>query len=325
MRGAPPADATRKAGQTHERHDPVFPASLLMTPVSSFNDQLEAYRLRFENALEKLSPAPETRPARLHSAMHYSLHAGGKRMRPCLLLGAFDCYPADIDPMPAAVSLEALHTYTLIHDDLPCMDDSDLRRGRPTCHRAFDEATALLAGDGLLTWAFYFLAEAYSEHPEIVTGLILDLGKAAGSEQLIGGQMEDLLGEKEDPTPDRLQFIHENKTAALITASLTMGTRLSAAPDDLLPTMRTAGWHLGLAFQIIDDVLDVTSDAATLGKPAGADSSNNKMTYPALFGIKASREKAFEHTRAAQQLCREVGGNNAFLLELINFLEKRAH
>jgi geranylgeranyl pyrophosphate synthase len=292
-------------------------------PPDQFQQRLLTYTQQVETALHAQLPLPSTRPQWLHQAMHYSVMAGGKRLRPCLLLGAQALFPGKLDPMPAAVSLECLHTYTLIHDDLPCMDDSDLRRGQPTCHKKFDEATALLAGDGLLTWALYHLANSYASEPTVAVGLVQDLGRASGSEHLIGGQMEDLLGEKEAPTQERLQYIHLNKTAALIEASLTMGLRLSSAPEGLLGKMQQLGRDLGLAFQIIDDLLDVTSDAQTMGKPVGADADNAKMTYPALYGLEASYHKANEHTQAARSACEEIGGENGFLLALIDHMAKR--
>ncbi len=292
---------------------------------TDFQSQLQRYREDVEAALRTMLPAETTRPALLHEAMRYSVNAGGKRLRPILLLASHALHPSDIDPMPAAVAVECLHTYSLIHDDLPCMDNSDLRRGLPTCHKQFDEATALLAGDALLTYALWFLAESYRAHPTIAVELVRDLGLAAGSEKLIGGQVEDLQGEREEPTAARLEFIHENKTAALITACLTMGARLSAAPGNSVEKMHAAGRHLGLAFQIIDDILDVTSSAETMGKPVGADADNHKMTYPALFGLEVSRKQAFEHTRQAETLCREVGGDNTFLLELIVQMESRVN
>ncbi|MEM9227258.1 MAG: polyprenyl synthetase family protein, partial [Verrucomicrobiota bacterium] len=228
------------------------------TQTLDFKSTYKLYQERVETAIDAMMPLPETRPSVLHQAMRYSLQAGGKRIRPVLIQAAHAMFPSRLDPMPAAVSMECLHTYSLIHDDLPCMDDSDLRRGRPTCHVQFDEETALLAGDSLLTWGMWFLAEKYQEVPEVAVGLVRDLGHAAGSEKLIGGQMEDLLGEKEAPNKDRLEFIHRNKTGALITTSLTMGIRLCEAPAEVVDVMREIGHHIGMQFQIVDDILDAT-------------------------------------------------------------------
>ncbi len=288
-----------------------------------FKATVNEYRERVEKALDELTPAASTRPAVLHDAMRYSLQAGGKRLRPCLILAAYELFESENDPMPACVAMECLHTYSLIHDDLPCMDDSDLRRGRPTCHKQFDEETALLAGDALLTYALWILADKYRYDPQLAVDLVHDLGDAAGSEKLIGGQMEDLLGERDEPTAERLEFIHLNKTGALITTSLTMGYRLTGASADQVAIMREAGKHIGLAFQIIDDILDATSDAETMGKPVGADVDNNKMTYPALYGLDASRAKAHEHTEEAIKRFEQLGGNNRVLIELARYMEQR--
>lgn len=293
------------------------------TETIDFKATYQEYQQRVEQAIDEMMPPANTRPAVLHQAMRYSLQAGGKRIRPVLIQAAHAMFPSRLSPLPAAVAMECLHTYSLIHDDLPCMDDSDLRRGRPTCHKEFDEETALLAGDSLLTWALWFLAEKYADAPAVAVGLVRDLGYAAGSEKLIGGQMEDLLGEKEEANTERLDFIHRNKTGALITASLTMGIRLCETPAETVEVMRDIGHHIGMQFQIVDDILDATADAETLGKPVGADVDNNKLTYPALYGLDASREKAAEHSEAAIAACEKLGGNNAFLIALVREMEKR--
>ncbi len=297
----------------------------LYDPERPFQAQLEKFRQATDDALSRMLPPADRRPARLHAAMRYSVQAGGKRLRPCLLLAAWAGRTGEIDPLPAAAAIEALHTYSLIHDDLPCMDDSDLRRGRPTCHVAYDEATALLAGDALLTWAFWWIAHAYRSRPGLAAGLLEDLGHAAGSECLIGGQQEDLEGESQVPTPDRLEFIHENKTGALLTTSLTMGARLGGGTEGEIAQMRVAGRHVGLAFQIIDDILDVTSDAAAMGKPVGADAHHAKMTYPSLYGLEISRQKADEHTAAAVDALAALPGDYAFLRALIAHMAERVH
>jgi geranylgeranyl pyrophosphate synthase len=290
-----------------------------------FKATLKDYRDQVEQALDALLPAAATRPAVLHQAMRYSLQAGGKRLRPVLVLAGHALFPSRLDPLPAAVAVECLHTYSLIHDDLPCMDDSDLRRGFPTCHKQFDEETALLAGDALLTYALWLPAEAYRKWPEVAADLVRELGDAAGSRKLIGGQMEDLLAEKSAPDAGRLKFIHHNKTAALITASLVMGLRLTRAGPSKLKQMALVGRHLGLAFQIIDDILDATADTATLGKTAGLDERHGKLTYPSLYGLEASRKKARHHTRAALRAAQKIGGNNWFLLALIRDMEQRGN
>jgi len=290
-----------------------------------FQAELKRQRARVETAIVKWLPGEKTRPGVLHEAMLYSMLAGGKRLRPLLVLAGWRLYPSKLDPMPAAVALECLHTYSLIHDDLPCMDDSDLRRGRPTCHKKFGEATALLAGDALLTYALWLLADAYKKNPLIAADLVRLLGDAAGSTKLIGGQMEDLLGEKGPPSASRLDYIHHNKTAALITASLLIGLRLTNAKPAKMTIMADVGRNLGLAFQAIDDILDATATAEVLGKTPGLDQRHGKLTYASLYGLDKARAKARALTSAAVRGAEKLGGDNAFLLELIRELEHRVN
>src|SRR5262245_25221608 len=199
-----------------------------------FSAELKRQVARVEQGIDRFVPTATTRPARLHTAMRYSLEAGGKRLRPVLLLASAELCGVKTDSaVPAAVAVECVHTYSLIHDDLPCMDNDDLRRGRPTAHKAFDEATALLAGDALLTHAFALLAENYAAQPALAQALIRELADAAGSRRLIGGQMEDLLAEKKpDATEEELGFIHLNKTAAMIEAALVMGGLVGGAGEE---------------------------------------------------------------------------------------------
>lgn len=290
-----------------------------------FKTEFETRRLKIEAAIKKYLPAEDTRPSIVHKAMHYSMEAGGKRIRPMLLLAAHEMFPSEVDPLPACVAIECLHTYSLIHDDLPCMDNSDLRRGKPTCHKQFDETMALLAGDALLTYSFRLLADAYKARSEIATGLVFDLADAGGSQKMIGGQVEDVLGEREGKmTPDRLNFIHDNKTAALITAAVTMGIRLADDySEEKLEIARRIGKNIGLAFQVIDDILDVTSDVATMGKTTGLDAANGKMTYVSLFGIDRSREIAAELTAEAVADCKKLSQNCEFFEALINYMLNR--
>jgi geranylgeranyl pyrophosphate synthase len=292
-----------------------------------------------------LVPAATTRPAWLHAAMRYSLEAGGKRLRPVLVLAAADLFgpstgsgrvpdalPAHstgsgraTDPLPAAVALECLHTYSLIHDDLPCMDNDDLRRGRPTAHRQFDEATALLAGDALLTLAFQLIGRHYATAPALCAALTREIADAAGSERLIGGQMEDLLAEKKaDATAAELEFIHLNKTAAMLSAALGAGGLCGGANEKQLATLREAGRHLGLAFQITDDILDATADTATLGKTAGKDAKAGKTTYVKLHGLEASRRHAHEQSDAAKTALAKLPSGAPFLTTLVENMAKRS-
>jgi geranylgeranyl pyrophosphate synthase len=278
-----------------------------------------------ERGIDSLLPPPQTRPARLHTAMRYSLEAGGKRLRPVLVLAAAElCGASEERALPAAVAIECVHTYSLIHDDLPCMDNDDLRRGRPTAHRQFDEATALLAGDALLTHAFGLLAGNYP--PELAQALVAELAAAAGSQKLIGGQMEDLLAEKKaDATADELEFIHRNKTAAMIEAALVMGARIAHPSEPTLATLRRAGQDLGLAFQIIDDILDVTADSATLGKTAGKDLQADKATYVKLHGLPASRRMADHLSDSARTALQTFGSGAAFLIALVDSMARRSN
>jgi geranylgeranyl pyrophosphate synthase len=296
-----------------------------------FAAELKRHFNRVEHGLDQFVPPAATRPARLHTAMRYSLEAGGKRLRPVLVLATAELFggveTTEVkskienpkskipDALPAAVALECVHTYSLIHDDLPCMDNDDLRRGRPTAHRQFDEATALLAGDALLTHAFALLAENYSG--PLAAALVRELADAAGSRRLIGGQMEDLLAEKKsDATPDELEFIHLNKTAAMIEAALVMGGLIGGASEENLATLRRAGRHLGLAFQIVDDILDATADTATLGKTAGKDAKAGKTTFVKLHGLEASRRFATEQSTRATSALGELPGKKEFLVSL---------
>ncbi len=296
-----------------------------------FAAELKRLIARIEHGLDLHLPSATTRPARLHTAMRYSLEAGGKRLRPVLALATAELFQSVAasdtevtDPLPAAVAIECLHTYSLIHDDLPCMDNDDLRRGRPTAHKQFDEATALLAGDALLTHAFALLAESYAAQPTLAHSLIRELADAAGSRRLIGGQMEDLLAEKKsDATPPELEFIHLNKTAAMIEAALVMGGLLGAAGTAERAHLRRAGRNLGLAFQIIDDILDATADTATLGKTAGKDAKADKTTFVKLHGLAASRRFAAELSATTVNALNELPGDPTFLHALVQSMAVR--
>jgi geranylgeranyl pyrophosphate synthase len=283
---------------------------------------------RVEEGINALLPPAADPSARLHEAMRYAMQAGGKRLRPVLVLAAAGIARTNrsADPLPAAVAIECVHAYSLVHDDLPCMDNDDLRRGRPTTHRAFDEATALLAGDALLTRAFAIIAESYVQNPPLATALVAELAGAAGSRRLVGGQMEDLLAERgRGATPEGLMFIHLNKTAAMIEAALAMGGLCSGVPYASISTLREAGRELGLAFQITDDILDATSDTATLGKTAGKDARAGKLTYVSLHGLDAARRMARERSDSAIAAIRSLQGDTGFLASLAEGLVGRTH
>ena len=291
----------------------------------NFSEQLKSYQEQIEKHLRSDLPDSQLRPARLHEAMNYSLQAGGKRLRPVLVLAASDLFPSDKDPIPAALAVEIIHTYSLIHDDLPAMDNSDLRRGVPTCHRAFDEATAILAGDALIPLAFELLARNYGQSPALGLKLVQLLAKAAGSQKLVGGQMEDLQAEGKKPDEQTISFVHANKTAAMIEVSLVMGLLLSNRGDDSekIKLMAQAGKSLGMAFQAVDDLLDVTSSTKELGKDASHDKEAGKMTWVSMLGLEKARDLASEYTESALQSIRDIGGENKFLLELAEYMLRR--
>lgn len=258
-------------------------------------DYLKICAAQIEAEMDRIMPAADERPVELHEAMRYSVFAGGKRLRPVLCIAACEACGGTVkQAMPAACALELLHTYTLIHDDLPAMDDDTLRRGKPTCHIAFDEATAILAGDALLTLAF----EVLSTHPQ-GGALAGELARAAGSRGVIGGQAEDLRAEGESPDADLVEYIHRHKTAALIRTACVMGGLCAGADDDGLNALALYGEHIGLAFQITDDLLDEYSTSEELGKDIGSDKAKGKMTYPSVYGVEAARVRADKLTEAA--------------------------
>ncbi len=283
------------------------------------SEELRARVARVEGGIERLLPGAGEPSPRLHTAMRYAMQGGGKRLRPVMVLSAARLFrePPRADALAAAVAVECVHAYSLVHDDLPCMDNDDLRRGRPTAHRAFDEATALLAGDALLTLAFEILADSYRGDPALASALTLELARAAGSRRLIGGQMEDLLAERAGaPGPLGLEYIHLSKTAAMIEASLVMGGLCGGAPEEALVRLRSGGRELGLAFQIVDDILDATSDTQTLGKTAGKDARAGKATYVSVHGIEAARRLARERSDSAVELLSSLPGDGGFLAAL---------
>lgn len=288
-----------------------------------FQSQHDSLIQAAETALRTLTPAADTRPARLHAAMRYSLEAGGKRLRPVLCLAAAQAFQPTADGRHAATALECIHTYSLIHDDLPCMDNSDLRRGRPSCHKAFDEATALLAGDALLPLAFALLAQGYADRPELVRRLVAELAHAAGSTLLVGGQTEDMGGLAAGADADRLEFILLGKTAAMLSAPLAMGALIGGASDDDVEHCRRAGRAAGIAFQLVDDLLDGSANAAQLGKPVGADAQNGKFTYPGLHGIPATQARILALTAEANEHLAACRGDTTFLRTLITRMASR--
>ena len=279
------------------------------------------------DALERFLP-PVADPTRnLVESMRYSLFAGGKRLRPILCLGAAEALGKDPELcLPVACSLEMIHTYSLIHDDLPAMDDDDLRRGKPTNHVVFGEAMAILAGDGLLTEAFYVLsnhAENELINPTKLLEIIRVISEAAGCRGMVGGQTIDLESEGKKIEPSLLEQMHSRKTAALITAAVESGAVAAGADDEARKALIDYGKHFGLAFQITDDVLDVTGDSEEMGKPVGSDEAKNKSTFPALFGLEKAREKARFHVNRAVESLKLFDDKATPLRELVKYLLKR--
>jgi geranylgeranyl diphosphate synthase type II len=290
---------------------------------------LQDARRRVDEALSRFLPEVSDDPAspcpaRLAEAMRYSVLAGGKRLRPVLALMAAEASGADPDvALPAACALELVHTYSLIHDDLPAMDDDDLRRGRPTCHKAFDEATAILAGDGLLTLAFEVIAR--HTHPaEAAAACVRALAEGAGPAGMVGGQMADLQAEgRTDGTVAALEAIHRRKTGALLRAALRMGALAAGAPEPVVRALDAYGVGVGLAFQIVDDLLDVHGDEVKLGKRVGKDSGLGKWTYPGFLGVEGSRQRARQSAEEAVAALASLGDRGARLKALaLGLLER---
>jgi geranylgeranyl diphosphate synthase type II len=261
---------------------------------------LRARQREIDRALDGYLPKASTRPTTLHKAMRYSLFAGGKRLRPILCLAAAHACRGKIsNALPLACALECIHTYSLVHDDLPSMDNDDYRRGRPTCHKIFGEGIAVLAGDALLTIAFEIVSSAKPTPRYGLSTLLCEVAVAAGSRKLIAGQVADLEAEGQNVKRDQLRFIHENKTAAVLTTSVRLGAMSANADAKRLRAITQFGRGLGLAFQVIDDVLDVTQTSEILGKSAGKDIAAKKATYPAVIGLEKSRAEARRLTRQA--------------------------
>jgi geranylgeranyl diphosphate synthase type II len=296
------------------------------SPLDAF---VQEARRRVDEGLARYLPAEDEAasapcPARLAAAMRYSVLGGGKRLRPVLCLLAAEACGADpARALPAACALEMVHAYSLIHDDLPAMDDDDLRRGRPTCHKAFDEATAVLAGDALLTLAFEVIV-AHVRPAEAAVGSVRVLAEAAGPSGMVGGQMADLQAEgRTDGTLDALEAIHRRKTGALLRAALRIGAIVAEADEASLQALDAYGHAVGLAFQIIDDLLDVEGDEAKLGKRARKDSELGKWTYPGFLGIEGSRARAGQLADEAVTALAPLGGRGERLRALARDLLER--
>ena len=292
---------------------------------------LDAYlkerRQLVDAALDGFLPREDTPPPSVHRAMRYSVLAGGKRLRPILVIAGAELVGAQPSRViPTACALEMIHTYSLIHDDLPAMDDDDYRRGRLTNHKVFGDAIAILAGDALLTLAFQLVAQNAAltgVDAKVVCDVVAEIAGAAGTLGMVGGQVVDIESEGKTLTPEALEYIHIHKTAALLRASLSVGARLGGADVAALAAVGDAGQSLGLAFQIIDDILDVEGSLATLGKTAGSDERKQKVTYPALHGIEASRREARRLIERTKSRLAVFGARSAPVCALADFVVER--
>jgi geranylgeranyl diphosphate synthase type II len=284
----------------------------------------ESDRAGIEEALDRLLPKEEAHPASIHKAMRYSVFAGGKRIRPILCLEAAAIFSENpVAAVSTGCALEFIHTYSLIHDDLPALDNDDFRRGKPTCHKVFGEAIAILAGDALLTLAFQTLAFVPVE-PQRRLNILATIAQAAGTDRgMIGGQVADLEAEKKMPDVGTLEYIHRSKTAALIRASIVAGGMAGGATNEDVERLKCFGENIGWSFQVVDDILDVEESSAVLGKTAGKDQAQQKATYPALYGILQSRDIAADLAAKALSELDFYGGRAARLRELAQFLVAR--
>nr|WP_255570424.1 farnesyl diphosphate synthase [Cohnella sp. CFH 77786] len=289
-------------------------------------------RSLIEDALRQAIPAAWNIPAKLREAAEYSLHAGGKRLRPVFVLAAAESVTADAQAvhraLPFAVAVEMVHTYSLIHDDLPAMDDDDFRRGRPTNHKVYGEAMAILAGDGLLTHAFYAAsgASASGVPPARTLAVVAELARYAGLPGMVGGQAADMLGEQGITTLAQLESIHLHKTADLISFSLRAGGHAAEADDKQLDALGLFGRNVGLAFQIQDDILDLTGDETKLGKPVKSDEKQAKVTYPYLIGLEESRKRVVKLTAEAKEAVAGAGlADPGRLLAIADYIMSRDH
>jgi geranylgeranyl diphosphate synthase type II len=288
---------------------------------------LKEIKIDIENRLPK-HLEQLTAPKVLKDAMIYSLNAGGKRIRPALLLATIKGFEKPISSgLDMACAIEMIHTYSLIHDDLPAMDDDDLRRGKPTNHKVFGEAMAILAGDALLTYSFELIATMNDQELTAEQKLLLiqELAKAAGPEGMVGGQVADIEGENQALTLEDLVYIHQHKTGDLLTISIVAGAIIAGARADDIVNLRLFANELGLMFQIKDDILDVEGDTETIGKPNGSDDGNNKSTYPNLLGLNGAKEKLNEHMLRAKEYLYNVNMDHELLLTLTTYVAERDH
>jgi geranylgeranyl diphosphate synthase type II len=289
-----------------------------------FSHYWSARQKKIEAGLNKYLPPASTKPKTIHEAMRYSIFAGGKRLRPVICVAAAEALGGTAEQaLPLACAVECIHTYSLIHDDLPCMDNDDFRRGKPTSHKVFGEAMAVLAGDALLTIAFEMAASCRAWPRYSHAAIIRELAVASGSQALIGGQVADAEGEGKKISPAELRYIHENKTAALITSSIRLGAMSANATPKQLKNLTDFGQSLGLAFQVIDDILDVTQTTEKLGKSAGKDIKAQKATYPALLGLEKAKKEADRLTARARAALKPLGRKAESLEAIADYLLRR--
>ncbi|KQU59662.1 polyprenyl synthetase family protein [Rossellomorea marisflavi] len=293
--------------------------------IMSFNDFQTTYLSEVTNHMIGKVKALDL-PDHLKESMIYSLQAGGKRLRPLMVLATMQSFGRDPKAgMAAASALEMIHTYSLIHDDLPAMDDDDLRRGNPTNHKVFGEAMAILAGDGLLTFSFQLLAEDEHLPDEKKVELIALLARCAGPEGMVGGQVADIEGENGELTVEELQSIHVRKTGKLLMFSVMAGAIMSDASPEELASLEEFAYHVGLAFQIQDDILDIEGSEELIGKPVGSDESKHKSTYPKLLTMSGAKEKLAYHLNGALDSLKRVDRDTDLLEEIANLIAVRNH
>ena len=277
-----------------------------------------------EKALNQFLPKATLKPTTMHESMRYSLFAGGKRLRPILALAAADVIAGKhLNAIPSACAVECIHTYSLVHDDLPCMDNDDFRRGKPTNHKVYGDGIAVLAGDALLTIAFEITAKTKTTSRYSTADFIQELAFASGSKMLIAGQVGDIEGEGKKADFNQLRWIHERKTAALISSSIRLGAMSANATPTQLKALTTFGQNLGLAFQVVDDILDITQTTEKLGKSAGKDLVAEKSTYPALLGLEGAQKEAKRLTALSMKAIKPLGKKAEPLLAIADFMLSR--
>ncbi len=306
------------------RDSSLLPHEIRFPHVMKLSPFFEEDRLAVDAALERLLPTESTQPSSIHTAMRYSVFAGGKRMRPILCLETARIFSSDVTlALHPACALEFIHTYSLIHDDLPALDNDDLRRGKPTCHKKFGEALAILAGDALLTLAFETIGAA-PVPAERRVAVLAEIAAAAGTiNGMVGGQVADIEAERKSVDPQMLEYIHRSKTAALIRASVTAGALCAGASPEDVARLRRFGETIGWAFQVTDDILDVEESSAALGKTAGKDFAQQKATYPAVYGLERSHQIASDLATKAIGELSAFAERSARLREIAEFLVLR--